>query len=101
MKRTVRLPRTLWKTATTLALVALTAGTALGNPSLADEDGGNKNGISRTAHDHEGSGGADDGDQRIPGQVDSDHWAYRDVALLLEKYGAEIQLPVGRPCSKE
>ena len=49
MQRTIRLPRTLWKTATTLALVALTCGTDLGNPSRAEEDGGKKNKISQVA----------------------------------------------------
>ncbi len=101
MKRTIGLPRTLWKTATTLALVALTAGTALGNPSPADEDGGKKTEISQSAHNHEDHGDANDGDQEIPSQVTSDHWAYKEIADLLQKYGAEKKLPEGRTCSKE
>lgn len=36
----------------------------------------------------------------IPAQVDSEHWAYRQMAGLMQKYGTEQKLPVGRPCSK-
>lgn len=100
MKRTIRLPRTLWKTATTLALVALTAGTALGNPFVADEDGGKKNEIEHAAHNHEDHGSIEDGDRQIPDQVTSDHWAYKEIADLLEKYSTQKKLPAGKPCPK-
>src|SRR6185369_3653651 len=39
-------------------------------------------------------------DQKIPDQVTSEHWAYREIADLLEKYSTHKKLPVGKSCSK-
>lgn len=39
-------------------------------------------------------------DLSIPEQVTSDHWAYQEIAELLQKYSADKKLPVGKPCSK-
>ncbi len=100
MTRTIRLPRTLWKTATTLALVTLTAGTALGNPLLANEDIEKKTEVSQTVIRSEGQGGSEEGDRRIPQQVTSEHWAYKEIADLLEKYSAQKKLPEGKSCPK-
>lgn len=103
MKRTIRLPRTLCKTATTLAMLALTCGTALGNPSLANENGRKKNEISPAAHnheDHDESSVAKECDRQVPDQVTSEHWAYKEIAELLQKYAAEKKLPEGRDCSR-
>jgi hypothetical protein len=103
MKRTIRLPGTLWKTATTLALVALTCGTALGNPSPADCGGGEKNEILHAAHnhgDHDDHGGTKKGDRQIPDQVTSEHWAYKEITELLQKYSADKELPAGRTYSR-
>lgn len=91
MKRTIRLPRTLWKTATTLALVALTAGTALGSPAIADGGGGEKAEISPVAINSAEQGGTEEGGRQIPDMVPRDHWACREVADLCEKYGAEAK----------
>lgn len=90
MKRTIRLPRTLWKASTTLALVALTCGTALGNPSPVDGGDGKKTEISQAAINDDGQGEAE-GDE-IPDKVTREHWAFREVADLGEKYGAGVKL---------
>ncbi len=100
MKRTIRLPLTLWKTARNLALVTLTVGTALGNASFPDEDGGKKNEISPAAHNHEDHGTAKEGDRQIPDQVTNEHWAYKEIAELLQKYAAKEKLPESRTCSR-
>jgi hypothetical protein len=39
--------------------------------------------------------------QDIPSQVTSEHWAYQEVAALVEKFGAEKKLPEGKPFSKD
>lgn len=91
MKRTIRLPRTLRKTAAILALVVLTAGIALGSPATAAEDDGKINEISQVANDSDVQGGPEDADRQIPELVPRDHWACREVADLCEKYGAEAK----------
>lgn len=100
MRRTIILPRTLRKTATILALVTLTAGTALGNPIVADEGGGKKKESSQGVHHHEDHGIVGAGDRQIPDQVTSEHWAYKEIAELLQKYAAKKKLPEGRDCSR-
>jgi len=92
MKRTIRLPRTLWKTATTLALVALTAGTALGNPSIAVENGEEKAEISPVVINSDGQGGQEEGDRQIPEMVTRENWAFKEIEALGEKYGAGAKL---------
>ena len=101
MQRTIRFPLTLWKTATTLALVALTAGTALGSPPLAYEDGEKKNEVSQAAIISEGQGGTEDGNRQIPDQVNREHWAYREIAGLGEKYGAKSRLAEEQSVTKD
>lgn len=78
------------------AISLMVAGTA-----LADEDGGKKNEDSPAAHNHDEHDGVKECDLRIPDQVTSEHWAYKEIAELLQKYGAEKKLPEGRICSKE
>lgn len=84
MKRTNRLPRTLWKTATTLALVALTAGAALGNPSHADEN------VDR--HIHETASRKNRAFKEIahlPEKVNVSHKACQEIIRLANKYKVE------------
>lgn len=53
------------------------------------------------ARAQEGRGKKEFGDRQIPEEVTSDHWAYKEIAELGEKYGADKRLPPGgRPCSK-
>ena len=92
MKRTIKLPRTIWKTATTLALVAMTAGTALAAFPAA---------YSQNSQEAYQPIGGRESDTQIPDTVTSEHWAYKEIAELQEKYGAEKKLPVGRTFSKE
>lgn len=93
MKRIIRLPRTIWKTATTLALVALTAGTALGAPSMYSQN---------TAQEASPVTGIDgiSGEIEIPDSVTKEHWAYKEVADLGEKYGAATKLNEDQPVPK-
>ena len=91
MKRTIGLPRTLWKTVTTLALVALTAGAALGS-SPAYGDDGNKAGIPQAAITSENQGSTEENERQIPDKVTREHWAFTEVAGLGEKYGAGARL---------
>jgi len=39
-------------------------------------------------------------DRHIPELVTSEHWAYRKIVGLIQKYAAEKKLPEGRSCSK-
>lgn len=78
MKRTISLPQTLCKAATTLALVVLAAGTGLGDTSSPDDACGGEGEIPHSAQG---------GDAQIPDRVSSEHWAYKGVAALPEKIG--------------
>ncbi|MGB9081982.1 MAG: carbohydrate porin [Desulfuromonadaceae bacterium] len=96
MQRTIRLPRNLCRTATTLALVALTAGTALGNPA---GDGGRKAEVSQAAHNHEDHVSVEDGDRQIHGMASAEaglpekisvkHKACQKLIRLGNKYKVE------------
>lgn len=91
MKRTIRLPRTLWKTATTLALVALAAGTALADTPSAD-DGGKKTEISQAASSGVEQGDMEEGNRQIPEIVTRENWAFKEIADLCERYEAGAKL---------
>ena len=73
-----------------LFILLLAAGAA-----FAHEDKGKKDDAASTVHHHEESG-----DRQIPEQVTSDHWAYKELSELGEKYEAEKKLPEGTSCSK-
>ena len=95
MKRTIRLPRTLWKTATTLALVALTCGTALGSPSLVEE----KAEVSPVSVNGQEQGGPEKRDRQIHGMASGEaglpekisvkHKACQKLIRLGNKYKVE------------
>ncbi|MDA8428255.1 MAG: alginate export family protein [Geobacteraceae bacterium] len=95
MWRTIRLSRTLLKTATTLALVALTAGTALAAPSVYSQNSAQEASQTVTS---DGIGG--ESDTQIPDSITKEHWAYKYVAELGEKYGAATKLNEEQPVSK-
>ena len=44
---------------------------------------------------------ADEENKEIPSQVTSEHWAHKEVASLLDKFGAEKKLPEGKPYPKD
>ena len=93
MQRTIRLPLTISKAATTLALVALTASTALAAPSMYSQ-----NSSQESSPAVNGIGG--ENDTQIPDSVTKDHWAYKYVAELGEKYGAATKLNEEQPVPK-
>ncbi len=96
MQRTIRFPLTILRTATTLALVALTASTALAAPSLYSQNSAQEASPAITSID--GIGG--ESDTQIPDSITKEHWAYKYVAELGEKYGAELRLDEGQPVAK-
>lgn len=87
MRHKIRLPRTLWKTVTTLALMALTASTALAAPAVYSQNS--------ALGDPSNVNGSDMG--MVPDSVTKDHWAYQDVAELGEKYGTGTKLNEEQP----
>ncbi|HLA27029.1 MAG TPA: hypothetical protein VJZ49_03970, partial [Syntrophales bacterium] len=44
---------------------------------------------------------ADEENKEIPSQLTSEHWAHKEVAALLEKFGAEKKLPEEKPYPKD
>lgn len=92
MKRIIAIPRIIRKAATTLALVVLTAGTALAGPSMYSQN------LSQEASTVTGI----DGDETpIPDSITKEHWAYKYVAELGEKYGATTNLNEEQPVPKK
>ena len=49
---------------------------------------------------NEDYGGRANGDRQIPDRVTSEHWAYKKIAELSQKYATDKKLPEGRSCSK-
>lgn len=94
MKRIIRSPLTLCKTTVILALVALSAGTALGAPSMYSQN--TAQGVSPAVSGVDGIGA----EIEIPDSVTKEHWAYKDVAELGEKYGAATKLNVEQSVTK-
>lgn len=85
MQRTIKPPRTNLKIATTLALVALTAGTALAGPATCSQSSALE--PSPTVSGTDGVSW-----DKVPESVTRDHWAYKDVAELGERYGTGTKL---------
>ncbi len=100
MQPIIRLPRSLWNSITTLALVALTSGTALANPDAVDRDSETKQEVSQAVISIEGNEGAEESGSQIPDQISRKHWAYREVADLGKKYGAGSRLDEGQPITR-
>lgn len=94
MKRTTGLPRTILKSATALALVALTAGTALAGPATYSQN----QEASPAVTSIDGIGR--ESDNPIPDTVTGENWAYREIAELGDKYEAGSRLKGEQPVAK-
>lgn len=70
----------------------------LAGAALAHADDGNEGGMVQTSPVQVES--AEPQDLRIPEQVNTENWAYREIKELVDKYEAREKLPEGRPCSK-
>ena len=112
MLRISRFTRQIRNSIMPLALVALTAIPALAvTPAATDEAGAVETGIvereresvdALRARDVMEAQAAKDAetDLSIPEQVPGEHWAYRDVAELADKYGEDKRLSDGKPVSR-
>ena len=69
---------------------------ATGGTALAQEEGGSAAAASTAVDSREGA----DAGKQVPEQVGCDHWAYRDIAALAQKYAPEQKLPECKPCSR-
>jgi hypothetical protein len=78
-----------------LSISIMVAGTA-----HADEGEGKLDDVSHAGHNHEEPCDAHDVDHQIPEQVTSEHWSYRKITELAQKYSVEKKLPEGKPCSR-
>lgn len=83
-----------------LMLVLLSISTMVAGTAVANEGEGKMDNNLHAEQNHEEHGGANGGDRQIPEQVASEHWAYRNIAELVQKYAAEKKLPEGTSCSK-
>lgn len=95
MPRTIVVPQTILRAATTLALAALTASTALAAPSMYSQNSAQE---APTVTGINGIGG--ENDTQIPDSITKEHWAYQFIAELGEKYGATTKLNEEQPIPK-
>lgn len=79
-----------------LSISLMVSGTA-----VVQADEGNGAGAPPAVQNNEARSDANDANQEIPAQVTGEHWAYKEVAALVEKFGAEKKLPEGKSCSKD
>lgn len=82
-------------------LVLLSVSLMLTGTAVAQGDEGEKDDVSPSVQNLEERSDANNADQDIPAQVTAEHWAYKSMAELVEKFGAEKKLPEGKPCPKE
>jgi translation initiation factor 2 beta subunit (eIF-2beta)/eIF-5 len=75
-----------------MALVTLTVGTASANPDAVGQNSERKQEVSQSVISIEGNEDAWERGSQIPDKVTRDHWAYREVADLGEKYSAVSRL---------
>ena len=69
--------------------------------AVAQADEGKAEGVPPVVQNLEGGNDANDENKEIPSQVTSEHWAYKELASLVEKSGAEKKLPEGKPVPKD
>jgi len=74
---------------------------AAGSAAAMPENQEVKKTVARALQQPDDRSGAKDDDRQIPEQVTNEHWAYKQIAELVEKYAAEKKLPEGRFCTKE
>lgn len=56
--------------------------------------------LSLPAHGRDLPGAGTEEDRQLPEQVGCEHWAYREIAALVQKYGAEKKPTASLPCSR-
>lgn len=81
-----------------LMISLLVAGSA---DAVPPEDLGVKKTIAQALQRLDDKSSVKDDDRHIPEQVTNEHWAYKEIAELVERYAAEKKLPEGRSCSKD
>ncbi|WP_298271374.1 alginate export family protein [Geobacter sp.] len=82
-------------------LVLFSVSLMVAGTAVAQADEGKMDDVSPAVQNLEGSSDAKDENKEIPSQVTSEHWAYKEVAALVEKFGTEKKLPEGKPCPKD
>ena len=82
-------------------LVLFSVSLMVAGTAVAQADEGKMDDVPPAIQNIEERSDANDGNQQIPLQVTSEHWAYKEVAALVEKFGAEKKLPEGKPCPKD
>lgn len=82
-----------------LALLSITL--MMAATALAHENEAGKGDTSTSAHYYEEHVGARDGNRAIPEQVTKEHWAYKEIAQLVQKYSSDRKLIEGHPCPRD
>ncbi|MFZ3207659.1 MAG: alginate export family protein [Geobacteraceae bacterium] len=82
-------------------LVMFSISLMVGGTAVAQTDEGKNDDVPPVVQNLEERNDATDGNQQIPSQITSEHWAYKEVAALVEKSGSEKKLPEGKPFPKE
>jgi Alginate export len=81
-------------------MVLLSISIMLAGTARADDGQKKPDDVSQYEHKHDEQAGAHDGDLQIPDNVSSEHWAYRKIVELLQKYSVKRKLPEGKHCSR-